>query len=147
MGREQTVCIGLHRSAWRTTDKGEKRIFCRREVVLRHGRIQTYEEQLEVRCRGGSMLLSILLLAAQAEQMGAIVFEPQPATPWVETFSASCGGQHLEILRPMRPLENGPKVLVNGRPANGDVRSLELEFLARSVQPTACRSHARRTAN
>lgn len=74
------------------------------------------------------MLLSILLLAAQAEQMGAIVFEPQPASPWVETFSASCGGQHLEILRPMRPLENGPKVLVNGRPAHGDVRPLELEL-------------------
>lgn len=73
------------------------------------------------------MLLS-MLLAVQAEEVIARAVELRPANPWVEVFSASCGRQRLEVRRPMRPLQTGSRVLLNGRTARGDVSPLELEL-------------------
>lgn len=73
------------------------------------------------------MLLSTLL-AVQAEQVIVRTDELRPANPWVEVFSASCGRQRLEVRKPMRPLQTGSRVLLNGRAARGDVGPLELEL-------------------
>jgi|SRR6478672_1689349 len=73
------------------------------------------------------MLLS-LLLAGQAQEVVVRAVELRPANPWVEVFSASCGRQHLEVRRSMRPLQRGSQVLLNGRTARGDVSPLELEL-------------------
>ncbi|TAJ57388.1 MAG: hypothetical protein EPO49_12230 [Brevundimonas sp.] len=73
------------------------------------------------------MLVS-MLLAMQAEEVIVRAVELRPANPWVEVFSASCGRQRLEVRRPMRPLQTGSRVLLNGRAARGDVSPLELEL-------------------
>ena len=73
------------------------------------------------------MLVS-MLLAMQAEEVIVRAVELRPANPWVEVFSASCGRQRLEVRRPMRPLQTGSRVLLNGRAARGDVSPRELEL-------------------
>ena len=74
------------------------------------------------------MLLSILLMATMADVMVVSTSEPRPAEPWVETFSASCDEQHLEVRRTLYPRAVAPQVLLNGRPAQGQLRPLELEL-------------------
>ena len=73
------------------------------------------------------MLLS-MLLAVQAEEVVVRAIELRPANPWVEVSRASCGRQRLEVRRPMRPLQTGSRVLLNGRTPRGDVSPLELEL-------------------
>jgi len=73
------------------------------------------------------MLLS-MLLAGQAQEVVVRAVELRPANPWVEVFSASCGRRRLEVRKPMRPLQTGARVLLNGRAARGDVGPLELEL-------------------
>ena len=74
------------------------------------------------------MLVSMMLMAAPADVMIVSTSEPQPATPWVEVFNASCGDQHVEIRRTLYPQAKDTQVLVNGRRASGQVRSLELSL-------------------
>ncbi len=74
------------------------------------------------------MLVSMVAMAVQAEQVVVRANEPRPASPWVEVFTARCGRQRLEIRRPMRPLQTGSEVRLNGRAARGEVRPLELEL-------------------
>lgn len=69
-----------------------------------------------------------MLLAVQAEQVVIRTDELRPANPWVEVFSARCGRQRLEVRRPMRPLQTGARVMLNGRAARGDLGALELEL-------------------
>lgn len=73
------------------------------------------------------MPLSMMLML-QTDEAVVRTSEPRPASPWQETFSARCGRQILEVRRPIRPLQSGPEVLLNGRTPRGDLRPLELEL-------------------
>ena len=73
------------------------------------------------------MLLSMILML-ETQEMVVQASEPRPASPWQETFRASCGRQRLEIRRPMRPLQSSAEVMLNGRAPQGDLRSLRQEL-------------------
>lgn len=73
------------------------------------------------------MLLAMLLML----QTGEVVLrtsEPRPASPWRETFLATCGRDTLAVTRPLRPLQSRAEVLLNGRRPGGDLRALEDEL-------------------
>ena len=72
------------------------------------------------------MLLWTFLLAAGGIQVTAK--EPRPATPWAEVVRGRCGGQQLEIRRPMRPREQSPAILLNGAPPGGNLSTLLQEL-------------------
>jgi len=74
------------------------------------------------------MILAILLLAAQADEVVISIREPRPASPWAETFTATCGRQRLEITRSMRPLDTPLRVIINGRPVRGDLQALQQDL-------------------
>ena len=68
------------------------------------------------------MLLYLLAVAAQDPRL--IAHHPVPATPWSETFTARCGRDELQILRPLYPLGNRPTLLINRQPAGGNLSDL-----------------------
>ena len=53
-----------------------------------------------------------LILAAEVMVQ---TFEPSPAEPWKETFTAQCGEMLFEIVRPIYPSGLKPTVTLNGR--------------------------------
>ncbi len=78
---------------------------------------------------GYGMLLAMLAaVAVQADEVVVRIVEPRPATPWTEVFTARCGRQRLEVSRPIRPLDRGARVRLNGRTVRGDVSALEAEL-------------------
>ncbi|WP_343792216.1 hypothetical protein [Brevundimonas kwangchunensis] len=71
-----------------------------------------------------SLVLSDLLF--QEVVVGAV--EARAASPWAETFTASCGDNRLELRRVMRPEGRAPEVLLNGAAPRGDVDALADEL-------------------
>ncbi|KPF75799.1 hypothetical protein IP78_13385 [Brevundimonas sp. AAP58] len=74
------------------------------------------------------MFLSLLLLAAQAQDVVIRTSEPRPASPWVEVVSGRCGDDRLELRRPRWPLPSSAVVRLNRRTPEGDLGLLEREL-------------------
>ena len=73
------------------------------------------------------MISAALLLAAQVPQ----IIGPgrdRPAAPWTERFSGRCGNDVLEVVRPMRPLDARPRIMINGARVRGDTHQIEQEL-------------------
>jgi hypothetical protein len=74
------------------------------------------------------VFLSLLMLAAQPQDVVIRTSEPRPASPWVEVVSGRCGDDRLELRRPRWPLPSDPEVMLNGRTPEGDLGLLEQEL-------------------
>jgi hypothetical protein len=70
----------------------------------------------------------MLLFLMVADPLEVITREPKAADSWGETFVATCAGDTLEIRRPIRPLSERPKVLINGQKPAGNLDLLEAEL-------------------
>lgn len=74
------------------------------------------------------MLVIVLLFSAQVPQL--VTHESRAAAPWTERFKGRCGSQVLEIVRPIRPVDASPRLLINGAPVRGNTHALEQELHA-----------------
>lgn len=72
------------------------------------------------------MLSLALIAAAQVPQI--ISYEPVAASPWTQTYRATCYGETLEIVQPLRPDGALPVIRMNGRRVKGDTRVLLQEL-------------------
>lgn len=72
------------------------------------------------------MLLVAFFAAVQTQTV--TVVEPRPASPWTETFKASCRGSVLEVSQPIYPLGGRPRIHLNGKPIQGEKQLLEKEL-------------------
>lgn len=74
------------------------------------------------------MIASLVLPGLLFQEVMVRSVEARPASPWVETFTATCGDNRLELRRTMRPEGRAPEVLLNGAAARGSVGALTNEL-------------------
>ncbi|MDQ8027403.1 MAG: hypothetical protein REJ23_01655 [Brevundimonas sp.] len=77
--------------------------------------------------------MSALLLALLVQDVAVRAVEAPAASPWSETYTATCGADRIEVSRVVRPQGRPAVILINGVPARGDAAALSAALSGEGV--------------